>query len=124
LSGQDDSVPPHPTSNFFLLGFLQIPVTQPDWGWGRTFHPMPPWLRYCWVRLPAWGFLEVFCDKNSPKMSYCMYMGQTDRQIDRQTDGWTDGIADRVLIDKTTDLNDCDYHSYVVLIFVLTIASE
>jgi len=57
-------------------------------------------------------------------MSYCMYMGQTDRQIDRQTDGWTDGIADRVLIDKTTDLNDCDYHSYVVLIFVLTIASE
>jgi len=25
-------------------------------------------------------------------------------------------------MDKTTDLNDCDYHSYVVKIFVLPIA--
>jgi len=57
-------------------------------------------------------------------MSYSATVCTWDRQIDRQTDGWTDSIADRVLIDKTTDLNDCDYHSYVVLIFVLTIASE
>ena len=45
--------------------------------------------RWRWIRLPAWGFLLVFCGNHDPKTH--RYWARGIGQTDRQTDGWTDG---------------------------------